>query len=536
VAVSRRRADVKIIPAPERLGHIASAAESRTAKLLAQVELGEPATCFYSVHLPRHEYKRMAEIDFLIVLKGLLLVVEVKGGRLSRRDGIWTFTDRFGEIHEKREGPFEQARSAMFALQDSLTRRIPGLTTAFGSVVVTPDQALDRDLEWDPAEHVGPAAMTVAAFETALHATAKFWRRRAHGPARDSDYHNILSVLRPDFDRVPRLSLLAPTLETDYLMLAREQYDMLRGSEVNDRIFVTGGAGSGKTLLAVETSRRVAQAGASVLLTCRSIGVVDVMRRSLVDTTVTCTPWSVVDGVDPVDVLVVDEAQDLLNVDDCLKLDQLVAGGLSAGRWRMFSDPNNQTNVHGAFDPDVYREVLESAARYQLPYNCRNTSAVVTQTQLMTGADLGVAKAGQGPPVEYDRPTTDRDTAALLDARLKRFRRDEIDLGDVVVVTLRDIVRDSSAMSVKALPRGQLVPDDAGPRPPTAGVARLVTVQDFKGLEAQHVLVIDVDDVSDPRDMSKLYVAMTRPRISLWLAVGPIAWQQLTTAPEDGDD
>ncbi len=55
------------------------------------------------------------------------LVVEVKGGRLARRDGLWTFTNRYGETTSKREGPFEQARSAMFALRDALEKRIPGL-------------------------------------------------------------------------------------------------------------------------------------------------------------------------------------------------------------------------------------------------------------------------------------------------------------------------------------------------------------------------------------------------------------------------
>ncbi|KUL31452.1 hypothetical protein ADL15_22225 [Actinoplanes awajinensis subsp. mycoplanecinus] len=521
-----------MIPAPERFGHIESRAEARVAGLLAQVDMGQPATCFYSVHLPRHEYKRMAEIDFLIITNDVILVVEVKGGRLARHDGVWTFTDRYGQTHEKREGPFDQARTAMFALENSLMRRLPALSTPFGAVVVTPDQALESDLEWDPAEHIGPAAMTVSGLEKALKKASSFWRAKTHRPVRDGDHREVLSILRPDFDWIPRLSLMIPSYENDYLHLAREQYDMLRGSEVNDRIFCTGGAGSGKTLLAVETARRAAQSGAAVLLTCRSPRVVDVMRRSLSDVRVVCSAWS--DPMDgpPFDVLVVDEAQDLLNVDDCLRLDQLVVGGLRAGRWRMFSDPNNQTNIHGSFDPDVYREVASHASQYKLPYNCRNTSAIVTQTQLMTHADLGVARVGEGPAVVFEKPSADADTAALLDAHLRKLRRDEIDLGEVVVITLRDSTQVSAARQTKAFRAGQLVPVD--PDTDTAkGVARLATVQDFKGLEAQHVLVVDIDEVDEPIARSRLYVAMTRPRISLWLAVGPLAWQQLTAALQE---
>ena len=154
----------------------------------------------------------------------------------------------------------------------------------------------------------------------------------------------------------------------------------------------------------------------------------------------------------------------------------------------------------------------------------------------MTGADLGVAKAGQGPAVEFDRPLNDEAAAAFLDARLKRLRQGEIDLSDVVVITLRDTIEESSASKTKAFTRGQLVPVTDGRLPTQSGVARLVTTTTFKGLEAAHVLVVDVDDVATPQAMARLYVAMSRPRISLWLAVGPVAWQQLTEAPRRNPD
>lgn len=500
---------------------------------MEQVSLNEAATCFYSVHVPRHEYKRMAEIDFLVVLTDFVLVVEVKGGRLARRDGVWTFTDRYGDVHEKREGPFDQARSAMFALETGLRSRLPGVSAGFGAVVVTPDQSLDRDLEWDPAEHLGPAAMTVAGFEAGLAASIRFWRSRLPSVRVTGQYQQILGVFRPDFDRVPRLALLANAFEADYVALASEQYDMLSGTEVNARISCTGGAGSGKTLLAVESARRAHETGAKVLLTCRSAAIIELMKRSLGDCPVDCLPWSEAAGRGPYDILIVDEAQDLMNVDDYFILDELLLGGLADGRWRMFSDPNNQARVDGSFDPDVYTELTGGAAQYHLRYNCRNTSSIVQQTQMLTGADLGVAKAGHGPAVDFVRPADDHDTAALLDAHLKRLRKEEIDLSQVVVITLRDTTDVSSAAGTRAFARQQLVSSAAGDAAGSSGVARLATAQGFKGLEAPHVLVIDIDDVSTPEAMSRLYVAMTRPRVSLWLAVGPIAWHQLTSPSQE---
>src|SRR4051794_19913902 len=111
---------MRVIPGTAEFGRVESNAELRVARLLEQVDVPGPVSCLYSVHMPVHDYKRMSEIDFLVVWDDTLLVVEVKGGRLARRHGSWTYTNRYGEETEKREGPFDQARSAMFALERRL--------------------------------------------------------------------------------------------------------------------------------------------------------------------------------------------------------------------------------------------------------------------------------------------------------------------------------------------------------------------------------------------------------------------------------
>ncbi|MBX7134884.1 MAG: AAA family ATPase [Fimbriimonadaceae bacterium] len=496
------------------------------AKLLVDVNVGEPATCFYSVHIPKHEYKRMAEIDFLIVLDGMFLVVEVKGGRLARRGGVWEFTDRYGDTNTKREGPFEQARTGAFAFKAILDERLHGSRLDFGSVVVTPDQSFADDIEWDPSEHIGPAGMTVNAMESGLRDAIRFWRskcrHRSHTPMRD-----VLKVMRPDFDRVLSMSLMGSALEQEYLELASEQYEALRGTEINSRVFVTGGAGSGKTLLAIETARRAAEDGADVLITCRSPHVVEVMRASLDDRRVRCLPYGKTYGAEPAQVLVVDEAQDLTNVADFIHLDELVEGGIENGRWRMFCDPNNQLNIDGTYDDEVAKEYRQNAAQYHLPYNCRNTAPVVQQTQLITGADLGVAKIGEGPAVGFKQSSSDAEAAVQIDEQLKHLRGDEVQLCDVAIVSLRDSALESAAVLTRAFRRGQI--EVAGGPAVGADAATLTTAREFKGLEAAHILVVDVDDLSTQAMMARLYVAMTRPRISLWLCVSSLAWAQMST-------
>ncbi|MCZ2849136.1 nuclease-related domain-containing DEAD/DEAH box helicase [Modestobacter sp. VKM Ac-2978] len=524
---------MKLIPSLAQLGQIESRGEFRVAELIAQMVPSRPATCLYSVHLPRHEYKRMSEIDFLIVYDDLVLVVEVKGGRLSRRAGAWTFTDRYGETSEKREGPFEQARTGMHALRDGLRKRLPALDVAFGYLVVTPDQELGRDLEWDPQVLAGPRAMSVTALERALEEARSYWLDKELRRPVGNAYRDLLSVLRPDFDRVPSMASRVASLENEYVRFADRQYELLLVAERNRRIVCLGGAGSGKTLLAVETARRAALVGDRVLLTCRSKALASVLRQALSGSGVTCLPFESTADAEPADVLIVDEAQDLMDLQSYAQLDALILGGWEKGRWRLFCDTNNQANIDGTFDRSVFEELAATATVVELPFNCRNTATIVHQTQMVTGADIGVARAGQGPPVEYKQCPDDDATARLLDAHLKHLRQAEVDDEDIVVVTIRDVIADSAARESKAFRTGRLTPV-LDPAAETAGKIRLTTATQIKGLEAAHVCVVDVEDVVDLHARARLYVAMTRARISLWIGLSPTAWSQIASGSQTG--
>lgn len=66
-------------------------------------------SCLHSLGLSRHLWKRQGEIDFVVVGNGIILCLEVKGGRIKRKDGVWYFTDRYGQETKKTESPFSQA-------------------------------------------------------------------------------------------------------------------------------------------------------------------------------------------------------------------------------------------------------------------------------------------------------------------------------------------------------------------------------------------------------------------------------------------
>jgi hypothetical protein len=116
----------------------------------------------------------------------------------------------------------------MFALQKRLIRRLPTLDVVFGYLVVTPDQALGIDLEWEPAEHAGPEAMTVDGIAAALRRARRFWRGRQRRSPAGHAYRDLLRFLRPDFDRVRGLADRGTGLEAAYLQLVTAPWSVAR--------------------------------------------------------------------------------------------------------------------------------------------------------------------------------------------------------------------------------------------------------------------------------------------------------------------
>jgi hypothetical protein len=376
--------------------------------------------------------------------------------------------------------------------------------------------------------------MSVTNMTRALRRSRDHWLGKQSARPDSGAYKEIIRHLRPDFDRVPSFAARVAGLETEYLRLADRQYELLLAVEKNPRVACTGGAGSGKTLLAIETARRAAAAGDRVLVTCRSRALASRIQQALSDSSAVCRPFDPTLQGEPFDVVVVDEAQDLMDLQSMAHLDALVTGGLQSGRWRIFCDVNNQANVDGNFDHSVFDEVTAGATMVELPFNCRNTAVVVHQTQMVTGADIGIARAGEGPPVEYRECPDALAAARMLDARLKELRQTEVPAEDVVVVTMKGHTSESAALLTKSYRAGRLVDGDKATTSP--GTSQLVTAADIKGLEAPHVCVIDVEETREAIPRARLYVAMTRPRISLWVALSSQAWRQLAQGTEERTD
>jgi len=227
------------------------------------------------------------ETDFVIAHPNLgLLVLEVKGGRIEYEgpSNTWFSTDRHGERHALSRDPLEQAKNARYNLYRKL--KDAPVTSHFHypvfHAVCFPDIAVTADLKLDMPRAVVLDQTDLSSLERSIRQVFAFWQE---GPQEWSPGQQGVSAL---------VDLLAPTIELQPLLrsefdqeektltqLTQQQALTLDLLSRERRAIVFGCAGSGKTMLAVEKARRLANEGFSVLLTCYNSRLADWLSASL---------------------------------------------------------------------------------------------------------------------------------------------------------------------------------------------------------------------------------------------------------------
>ncbi|MGN6088953.1 MAG: NERD domain-containing protein [Actinomycetales bacterium] len=221
------------------------------------------------------------EADLVAVVPGLgIAVLEVKGGRVEYDpDRGWLQTG--GGVRGKEIDPVSQARRAMYALRSYLDRQ-PAWgrrRTRWEDLVVLPasDYAPDWQLPELPRWALVDRAETQQVAAKVLDALT---RAESENPVLDEEgVAAFVEVVcgRPGTQR----EMVAEVAERE------AEVELLTGSQAHvldlirrmPRVHVVGGAGSGKTWLALEQARRLTKQGQRVALLCYSRGLATFLQR-----------------------------------------------------------------------------------------------------------------------------------------------------------------------------------------------------------------------------------------------------------------
>lgn len=498
------------------------------------------------------------EADFLIMSpRGGLIIVEVKGGGISfdPRARTWVSTDRYGERHTI--DPFNQverqyrslrrklkedrdtsryvypiARAVWFTELSKRSAELSAILDARGglSAAAPRDMILDRHDLADP--------------ETGLSRVRRYWRGDAgykaaastnEAPLSPRAIDAVVQFLASKFTIPIRLVDEFGQEQQLAAELTKDQYQVLEELKGEQRACISGIAGSGKTMLAKQKAKDLAQEGFDVLLTCYNPHLAaDLADEFRANTRVTvcafselCEQYAMAAGVDTTpfhteddyrelrlpnlllealsvvhgrfDAIIVDEGQDF-SEDAWVSL-QFLLREVGSGVFYIFYDDNQKIYRRGSL------KFPFNEPTHLLSINCRNTKRIHKDmlAYCRTNRQLD-CKGAEGRDI-HRVPCTPWDVQQKVADVLDHLLTSEgIRAADIVILTP---VAEGSQWH-EGMKLGKCI---VTWNRQLTGRNRIQcsSIQDFKGLERPLIMLTEMDKAT--RDQEKLqYIARSRAR------------------------
>jgi hypothetical protein len=241
-------------------------------------QLPASTVLFHGLRLSDRKTDR--EADVVAAIPGVgIAVIEVKGGQIGLSGGTWTQTSRNGS--SRRIHPVDQALECKYLLRRYL-RNHPGWRhgdprmmhlVAFPFTDIPTDFTTPSCPRWMV---IGRADLDRAGV---LISDALDRAETPAPPPTAEDLDDLVGCVAGRMLPYQDLTATVSEREAHCDLLTARQGKILDAIRWNRRVEVRGGAGSGKTWLAVEQARRLAASGQRVGLICYSRGLAAYLRR-----------------------------------------------------------------------------------------------------------------------------------------------------------------------------------------------------------------------------------------------------------------
>jgi len=529
--------------------------------------LSDDYRIFYSKEWRSNAEQTQGEIDFVIIHREMgLVLVEVKGGGIhfDAKTGEWTSTDSHGNEH-KIKNPIDQLRRSKGAIGKQIKRqlsltgrpRILGMI-AFPNCESNPglifhveqlsELGKDETLFWEDID---------GNQDRFLGKVSKVFEKDSlktvpSNVVRLTPTH--LRKIERRWEEADARSVLASYLTKDEWAIGRlteQQVGHLKNLRCLNRLAIKGGAGTGKTVLALEKAIRLSQQGYRTLLTCRTpllarrweldFQAIKEPCPIVFDFRSLCAEFGIKAGViehppanlltkewhdhapevlmealnhpDSVrfDAIIVDEAQDFEET-WWEPLQLALEDGDDGILWVFYDDNQRVTKLAGTF-PDL--------PSYCLTENLRNTREIFNNFKpLYPGSDYET-KGPQGQPIRFQVVGSDSEEAlgsGLREVLKKLIKEGNVAASDIVILTGKTLSRSQANPSslVPFLEKGKVYAKSykvTKDYPPSPGYIFVQHILSFKGMEAKVVILVELEDQLEKG--TSLYIGMSRAKTHL---------------------
>ena len=481
------------------------------------------------------------EADFIIIdpSRGWL-VLEVKGGEeIGRNADGWFSVDHYGKAHKIKD-PGRQAQSnihsiARFFSETNWFGNLPvpkfAWAVAFPGVDLARAYALDinKSYVFSRADLQNPQGAIDRIFDS-------------HGISAKHMQHDarkrLIEAFSPQFNLVALISTRISEQEIVLVRMTQEQLHILDMNEDVLRLGVKGGAGTGKTLVAIERAKRLAANGKRVLFLCFNQPLAHHLAKDAPGITVKTfhefgkkiieqatgtfnvpgdpkeqslfwdqtVPELMLDAADALpdgryDAIIVDEGQDFKEL-WWLVIEKMLADESRSSLW-VFSDPAQR--IYEGLVPDSLKLVPA-----KLTYNCRNTKRIAKHAdKLIERETVMKPDMPEGLAVKtIEAPSPLKANVALRDELERLVDQNGIRTDQIVILSPYRFDKSWTAKA-GALGRFRLIDSVV---PGAANEVRFSSIHRFKGLEADVVIICDMLDSVGSSQRQISYIGATRAK------------------------
>lgn len=240
-------------------------------------QLPDDYIVFYSVSWQQKDRTKQnviwGESDFTILhpQKGIL-VIEVKSGGISYKNGQWLQTRLDNNITNPMKDPLLQANKSKYRFIDIIDEvKGIGQQCAVESVVWFPSISKNTKFSQLPLAYKNEIIFReedIEEPEKAINKAYNYYNSKNHTNMDKNMVKRIISRLAPEFDLVESVNSKKEEKEYSFLKLTREQSTLLDYLVEQRKVTIQGTAGTGKTLIAVEEAKRLSDSGRTVLFLC----------------------------------------------------------------------------------------------------------------------------------------------------------------------------------------------------------------------------------------------------------------------------